>query len=376
MQRKLITVHCLLITFHFLVLSCTTQTPPPTQTFLLIYRFNPPAFIEYSADFQPVKEIPFSLPPSCSLNNTFPAPLGKFMAIELNCPNGQTVLYLDASPSLNANSSSISQPVTDSDSHFLAWTSDGEAAYLKINSLGNPQVIRAYADGTRNALLINEYTYDISANPTNEDFTFTFSRGLGDGSELHITQYEIRSAKQLYADQFNYISFARWSPDGKQIAFIKIPDTQTPFTVGELWVMDSDGANARKLADADAGHGYAANWSPEGKRIAFVVRDNLEDENANLSSDALISNIFIVNVQTGALKRITKFINGRAETPLWSPSGNTLTFTVVMDGRMNVFIADVSDAGMGMPDPTGSFDPVEIKPLAGGPACCPAWMRK
>src|SRR6185436_2153147 len=130
--------------------------------------------------------------------------------------------------------------------------------------------------------------------------------------------------QQLYADKDNYISFARWSPDGKQIVFIKIPDTQTPFTVGELWVMDADGANARKLADADAGHGYAADWSPDGKRIAFVLRENPDDQKANQVSDALISNIYVVDIETGKLNQITNLIDGRTEAPFWSPLGNTL----------------------------------------------------
>jgi Tol biopolymer transport system component len=166
----------------------------------------------------------------------------------------------------------------------------------------------------------------------------------------------------LYADPYYYISFARFSPDGKQIAFIKIPDTQTPFTVGELWVMNSDGSNARKLADADAGHGYAANWSPDGKRIAFVVRENPEDTNADQSSEALISNIYIEDVESGEWTQVTEYREGRAETPVWSPEGNTLAFQVVINGRMNVSIADVL---------TG-----EIQPLATDSACCPAWMRK
>jgi Tol biopolymer transport system component len=180
----------------------------------------------------------------------------------------------------------------------------------------------------------------------------------------------------LYADPYNYISFARWSPDGKQIAFIKTPDTQTPFTVGELWVMDADGANPRKLADADSGHGYAANWSPDGKQIAFVVRENPHDENADQMSAALIGNIYIVDVGTGALNQITNFDNGHVETPLWSPDGNTLAFSVVLNGRMNVSIVDVG----GRVGSSESRDPYrdlgEIKFLETGSTCCPAWMRK
>ena len=123
-----------------------------------------------------------------------------------------------------------------------------------------------------------------SAKPNSFDFTYTLSRGLGYGSELYLAQNDGQISKLLYTDQYYYISFARFSPDGEKIAFIKTPDSQTPFTVGELWVIDSDGTNPRKLADADAGHGYAANWSPDGTKIAFVLRENPEDENADRSS--------------------------------------------------------------------------------------------
>jgi TolB protein len=134
----------------------------------------------------------------------------------------------------------------------------------------------------------------------------------------------------------------RFSPDGDQIAFIKTPDSPTPFTVGELWIMSADGTNPQKLADVDAGHGYAANWSPDGARIAFVKRENPEDESANQSSDSLISNIYLVNIENGEQTQLTHFSKGRVETPHWSPDGNTLAFNKVLNGRMEVQIADAN----------------------------------
>jgi len=312
--------------------------------------------MEFSTDFQPVREIPFSLPPSCGLFNTFPAPLGAFLAIELSCPSGQTVLLLDT------NTAAVTQPIPDSDSHFLAWTFDGSAVYLKADSLGNPKALRVATDGAQEVIPITEFTYDLAASTTQDEFTFTFSRGLGQGSELSLVKRGGETVEPLYADPLHYISFARFSPDGSHIAFIKIPDTQTPFTVGELWVMDSDGANPRKLADADAGHGYAANWSPDGKRIAFVLRENPDDEPADQSSEALLSNLYIVEVQTGTLTQLTRFERGRTETPFWSPDGNTLAFHVVINDRMEVQLADVI---------TG-----EIRPLTSESTCCPAWLQK
>lgn len=312
--------------------------------------------MEFSRDSQVTREISFSIPPNCGLFNVFPPPVGRFMAVELSCPNGQTVLYLDT------NTASVTQPISDSDSHFLTWTSDGSAAYLKVDSLGSPHLVRMALDGPQTILPIMEFTYDLAASANQGEFTFTFSRGLGQGSELWLAKRNGNVTEPLYADRFHYISFARYSPDGRRIAFIKIPDTQTPFTVGELWVMDADGSNVRKLTDADTGHGYAANWSPDGTRIALVMRENPDDERADQSSEALISNIYVVEVETGSLKQITHLTQGQTETPFWSPDGNTLAFNVVVNDRMDVHIADLS---------TG-----EIRTLLPESTCCPAWLRK
>src|SRR5215204_2470927 len=120
-----IATYFLLFTSCLFLLSCSSQPQTPSQTTLFVYRFDPPAFVEFSEDFQQVREIPFSIPLNCGLFDVFPAPIGKYLLIELNCPNGQTVLFLDAS--LSADAASTIQPITDSDSHFLAWTNEGDA---------------------------------------------------------------------------------------------------------------------------------------------------------------------------------------------------------------------------------------------------------
>jgi hypothetical protein len=180
--------------------------------------------VEFSSDFQPVREIPFSVPQSCSLFDVFPAPVGKFLLIELSCPNGQTVLFLDS------ETGSVTQPVSESDSHFLAWANDSKSAYLKIDSLGDARVVRAHTNGRYQNTGINNWTYDLVTNPNSDDFVFTFSRGMGYGSEMTLSQHNGRDLQQLVVDRYHYLSLARYSPDGKQISFIKIPVPSLTFS--------------------------------------------------------------------------------------------------------------------------------------------------
>ncbi len=359
------------------LLAACSPSGPPARAALYVFRFDPPALVELSADYEPIHEIPFSVPGGCDLNNVQPAPRGAYLAVELNCAFGQTVL------SVNTDSGEVKQAFTKSDSHFLAWTPDGEAIYLKVDSLGDPRILRAGLDGRQDFVPITELTYDLAPASDGRDFTFTFSRGLGFGSEMYFAQFDGRIVKQVLADPGSYLSFARWSPDGRQIAFIKIPDSQTPFPMGELWVMpapvprsgrepagarrpaaqvQADGSAARKLADADAGHGFAPAWSPDGKRIAYVARENTSDPRAEQDSTVLVSNIYLVNVESGQPMPLTRLENARVETPVWSPDGDALAFTVILDGRMNVYRADAVSG--------------ETQLVLAESACCPAWMRK
>lgn len=343
--------------FIFLLSSCAPSPQTPPTNILNIIRWSPPALVQFSEDLTQLAELPLSFPADCGLYDIFAPPRGTTLAVELFCSFGQAVLFLDA------ETGSVTQAFPQADSHFLAWTADSTAIYLRVDSAANPHIVLVNADTLKaKDIPITEFTYDLSSKPDGSGFTFTLSRGIGFGSELHLTKNDGLTTQPLYTDPLNYISFARWSPNGQQIAFIKTPDSQTPFAVGELWIMQADGSNARKLADADAGHGYAANWSPDGNRIAFVVRENVEDVNANESTDALISNIYVVNIATNEITQITNYNEGRVETPHWSPDGSRLFFTRILNGRMEVQAKNL------LTD--------EIKALLTEPACCVSWMRK
>ncbi len=220
-------------------------------------------------------------------------------------------------------------------------------------------------DGIASQFDLPAQTYNMDFAPDGQSLIYTFTRGLGLGSELWAATPSGNRTWQIHTEKDWIITFARFSPNGKQIAFIALPDSATPFPTGELWVMDANGRNARTLAPADSGHGYAPAWSPDSTRIAYVHRENPDDPRADQIADALVSNIYIVNLATGQTARVTRFANMLVESPRWSADGHFLAFMVVnpLDDTIALWIAEL-DSG-------------EVKTIASPrPLCCPVWMRK
>lgn len=63
--------------------------------------------------------------------------------------------------------------------------------------------------------------------------------------------------------------FPAWSPDGREIAFIRVVSYDTPW---QIWLMGVDGSNLRRLTDPNASLQSAEqwpSWSPDGSRIAY-----------------------------------------------------------------------------------------------------------
>jgi dipeptidyl aminopeptidase/acylaminoacyl peptidase len=328
---------------------------PATPT-LHVFSHGESKFIALDADLNPEGEIPFAVPEGCGMGAVYAAPRGPMLAIELSCGFGPSVVLLDTS------TAQIEQAITDSDSHFLAWAPAGEALYLKVNNVNLPQAVKWQLEGKQEKLSISEFTYDLSPAPSGDAFLFSYSAGMGMGSEMRLTHGRGDAGERIASDELNYLALARWSPNGQRIAFIRIPDSATPFTVGELWVMDADGSGARRLAEADAGHGTPPAWSPDGQYVAFVARENAEDALADVSSTALISNLYLVNADTGALTQVTHFEDSRVQDLSWMPGSDAIAFTVVVDDRMTVFLQNGT---------SGEMQQVMLDGI-----CCVSWLQR
>ena len=63
---------------------------------------------------------------------------------------------------------------------------------------------------------------------------------------------------------------ARWSPDGRFLAFLS--DRDDPHEVDQLWLLDRRGGEPERLTTFPGGVSDLA-WSPDGRRLALIVTD-------------------------------------------------------------------------------------------------------
>lgn len=81
-------------------------------------------------------------------------------------------------------------------------------------------------------------------------------------SEIYRVPVEGGNPKQLTVNQ-GYDGNARWSPDGKTIAYISTKE-EGP----QVWLMDADGSNQRRITSISTGASGVV-WSPDGTHLLF-----------------------------------------------------------------------------------------------------------
>ena len=118
-------------------------------------------------------------------------------------------------------------------------------------------------------------------------------------------------------------TFPSWSPDGKRIAFVSDRDGHVikGRPTYEIYVMDADGSNQQNVTN-DPHDDRSPSWSPDGKQIVFSAR---REEPFNYE-------IYVMDADGGNEHRLTN--NPRDDRfPSWSPDGERIVFSARKDGH-------------------------------------------
>lgn len=113
----------------------------------------------------------------------------------------------------------------------------------------------------------------------------------------------------------------QWAPSGETILFVSNRDGNY-----NLYLMDADGSNIRRLTD-DPANEYNPCWSPDGTKIAYT------------SDRAGTTDVCVIDADGTNVTCITSH-SGADHTPDWSPAGDRIVFVSDRSGQIDLWIVD------------------------------------
>ncbi|HXW07551.1 MAG TPA: S9 family peptidase [Vicinamibacterales bacterium] len=206
-----------------------------------------------------------------------------------------------------------------------AWSPDSRRLALVVKD-PDPEVAEAEAEAekakegpakTPKPIVVDRYRFKADGDG--------FLRG--ERSHLYLFSLEAKRAEPLTPGPFDETSPA-WSPDGRQIAFIRRhgDDDVDKAPSEDLFVIDaSPGAEARRLTATSAEESGRLGWSPDGRWISYLLGEELKYSAYDQARLAVIP------AAGGEPRTLTDPLDRPVRDALWSADSRSLTFVVVDD---------------------------------------------
>jgi TolB protein len=217
---------------------------------------------------------------------------------------------------------------------YPKWSPDGRLiAY--VSNRTNPRSERSYELYVLRSPALRRLTSDrwiddqISWSPDGARIAFSSNRGSGQFG-LWVMNATGSGFRRLTSNG----AVPAWSPDGRTIAFVR-----TTGSTDEIWLMDADGSNQRRLtvpprsATNEYGKDSMPEWSPSGKELAFVRRYRGRTD------------IYVTGVHGHVhVHRLTKEA-GAHTWPAWSPDGKRIAFVHALNKRQGILVMNADGTG-------------------------------
>ena len=178
-----------------------------------------------------------------------------------------------------------------------------------------------------------------------------FSATVGGDSDLFIydlsaPQDAPSALKRITSDLYADIQPA-WSPDGNTIAFVtdRFTTNASLLNAGDyrLALLDVASGQISPLSTFGQGKNINPQWAPDSRNLFFV-----SDQNG-------ISNVYRVNLQSGALAQVTNIDSGISGITALSPSisaaidSRTLALSAYEDSGHHIYVIDAQEQLAGVP---------------------------
>jgi dipeptidyl aminopeptidase/acylaminoacyl peptidase len=129
------------------------------------------------------------------------------------------------------------------------------------------------------------------------------------------------------------------SPDGSRVILAARPDNRGNFPfLSELYVVPSSGGEPTRLTD-NADLEFDPLWSPDGESFVFHA-------SSHKGFDLRNGYLWILNPDSGALRKLEAHHTGEIDHVVWSPDGASLYFNEVQGTNTNLYRLDVGEDRM------------------------------
>jgi TolB protein len=201
---------------------------------------------------------------------------------------------------------------------FVSDRDDVQSDIYTVNADGS-SLTRCSRDGMRDD--------DPAWSPSGNQIAFSsLNFATGDERDIYVMDADCGNVRRLTTNRFDPDIAPTWSPGGNKIAFMKDHDNAG----WDIYVLDLATGVETNLTNMPAAQNESPAWSPDGTRIAFESqRDNPFGE------------IYVVDVAPPfSVTRITDSQSSRAAA--WSPDGSKIAFRRPEDGQSEIYVRDLA----------------------------------
>lgn len=210
------------------------------------------------------------------------------------------------------------------------WSPDGGRIAFSSDRHGNYDVFVMNADGSGEKRLTSSRTGELWPTWSPNGRRIAYAKG----TELWTMKVDGSDKQKVYGSRGQAVRLSDWSPDGRWIGF-------TLGNISQGWdieVIHPNGSGLKKLV-ASKKNEEGVKWSPDGKKIAFNRFVGCER--------ACHFDIIVANADGTGQKNVTKDPLSWEYSPVWSPDGSQLAFSLDdMAGLVDIFTVNADGTGM------------------------------